>query len=29
MGRTMVPSFDLIENARVVYDLVLRTQRGA
>jgi hypothetical protein len=29
MGRTMVPSFDLIENARVVYDLILRTQRGA
>jgi hypothetical protein len=29
MGRTMVPSFDLIENARVVYDLILRTQRAA
>jgi hypothetical protein len=29
MGRTMVPSFDLIENARMVYDLILRTQRAA
>jgi hypothetical protein len=29
MGRTMVPSFDLIENARVVYDVILRAQRGA
>jgi hypothetical protein len=29
MGRTMVPSFDLIENARLVYDLILRTQRAA
>ena len=29
MGRTTVPSFDLIENARVVYDLILTTQRGA
>jgi hypothetical protein len=27
MGRTMAPSLDLIENARVVYGLILRTQR--
>jgi hypothetical protein len=29
MARTAVPSFDMIENARGVYDLILTTQRGA
>ena len=29
MRRTTVPSFDLIENARAVYALLLSTQRGA
>jgi hypothetical protein len=29
LGQTAVPSFDLIENARAVYDLILTTQRGA